>query len=84
MARFFDVLTDNVSGVNQEVGYRYIRDIKSENCKNLLISSTSHSPVHSPLESAVLPADLFYSSDRIDLLALSPTKQTASFAKRLL
>ena len=84
MARFFDVLTDNVSGVNQEVGYKYKRNIKSENCKNLLITSTSHSPVHSPLESAVLPADLFYSSDRFDLLALSPTKQTASFAKRLL
>ena len=84
MARFFDVLTDNLSGVNQEVSYKEKREEKSENYRNLLISSTFHSPVDSPFESAVLPADLSYSSDGFDLLALSPTKQTASFARRLL
>ena len=80
MARFFDVLTDNVSGVNQEVSYENKREGKAENHRNILISSTFHSPI----KSAVLPADLSYSSNRFDLLALSPTKQTASLAKRLL
>ena len=52
MARFFDVLTDNVSGVNQEVSYKKKRENKAKNHRNLLISSTFHSPVHSPVESA--------------------------------
>ena len=80
MARIFDVLTDNLSGADQEVSYKEKQLIEPKNHRSL----AEYGTFHSPLGTALSPAALSQSSAQADLIAIAPTKQTAHLASRLL
>ena len=80
MARIFDVLTDNISGTDQEVSYRERKLIAPKNHR----SFAEYSTFHTPLGDGLSPDALSFSSAQADLVALAPTKDTARLAGRLL
>ena len=70
MARIFDVLTDNISGADQGVGYR---EKKLRNPKNR-VNFAECGTFHTPLGAVISPAALSHSSAQADLIAIAPTK----------
>ena len=80
MARIFDVLTDNISGTDQEVSYQENKLIKPKNHRSIAEYGTFHTPLGAHLS----PAALSSLSAQADLVAIAPTKDTARLAGRLL